>query len=89
VRASGHPEAEHVASSVEAFAASGAPLTIGQGVQLKVAGGARYSDPSYELEETEDEEDARLRDALPRAGRRSRTCTTSVPTGFTRSAGRR
>jgi len=33
VRASGHPEAEHVASSVEAFAASGAPLTIRQGVQ--------------------------------------------------------
>ena len=37
VRASGHPEAEYVASSVEAFAASGAPLTIRQGVQLKVA----------------------------------------------------
>jgi hypothetical protein len=28
VRASGHPEAEGVASSVKAFAASGAPLTI-------------------------------------------------------------
>jgi hypothetical protein len=107
VRASGHPEAEHVASSVEAFVASGAPLTIRQGVQLKVAlkyakppvwrsvqlpltatlgdlhaaiqvlfgwdgdhlhvfhaGGVHYSDPFYELEGTEDEEDARLRDAF-------------------------
>src|ERR1017187_8380592 len=43
VRASGHPEAEHVASSVEAFAASGAPLTIRQGVQLKVA--LKYAKP--------------------------------------------
>ena len=111
VRASGHPEAEHVASSVEAFVTSGAPLTIRQGVQLKVAlkyakppvwrsvqlpltaalgdlhaaiqvlfgwdgdhlhvfhaGGVRYSDPLYELEETEDEEDARLRDVFPSAG---------------------
>jgi hypothetical protein len=111
VRASGHPEAEYVASSVEAFAASGAPLTIRQGVQLKVAlknakppvwrsvqlpltatlgdlhaaiqvlfgwdgdhlhvfhaGGVGYSDPFYELEETEDEEDARLRDAFPPGG---------------------
>jgi hypothetical protein len=111
VRASGHPEAEHVASSVEAFAASGAPLTIRQGVELKVAlkyakppawrsvqlpltatlgdlhaaiqvlfgwdgdhlhvfhaVGVRYSDPFYELEETEDEEDARLRDAFPPGG---------------------
>jgi Plasmid pRiA4b ORF-3-like protein len=111
VRASGHPEAEYVASSVEAFAASGAPLTIRQGVQLKVAlknvkppvwrsvqlpltatlgdlhaaiqvlfgwdgdhlhvfhaGGVRYSDPFYELEETEDEEDDRLRDAFPPGG---------------------
>jgi hypothetical protein len=111
VRASGHPEAKHVASSVEAFAASGAPLTIRQGVQLKVAlkyakppvwrsvqlpltatlgdlhaaiqvlfgwdgdhlhvfhaGGVRYSDPSCELEETGDEEDARLRDAFPPGG---------------------
>ena len=111
VRASGHPEAEHVARSVAAFAASGAPLTIRQGVQLKVAlkyakppvwrsvqlpltatlgdlhaaiqvlfgwdgdhlhvfhaGGVRYSDPFYELEGTEDEEDARLRDAFPPGG---------------------
>jgi hypothetical protein len=111
VRASGHPEAEHVASSVEAFAASGVPLTIRQGVQLKVAlkhakppvwrsvqlpltatlgdlhaaiqvlfgwdgdhlhvfhaGGVRYSDPFYELEGTEDEEEARLRDAFPPGG---------------------
>jgi hypothetical protein len=111
VRASGHPEAEHVASSVEAFAASGAPLTIRQGVQLKVAlkyakppvwrsvqlpltatlgdlhtaiqvlfgwdgdhlhvfyaGSVNYSDPFYELEETEDEEDAQLRDAFPPGG---------------------
>ena len=111
VRASGHPEAEHVASSVEEFAASGAPLTIRQGVQLKVAlkyakppvwrsvqlpltatlgdlhaaiqvlfgwdgdhlhefhaVGVRYSDPFYELEGTEDEEDARLRDAFPPGG---------------------
>ena len=111
VRASGHPEAEHVASSVEALAASGAPLTIRQGIQLKVAlkyakppvwrsvqlpltatlgdlhaaiqvlfgwdgdhlhvfhaGGVHYSDPFYELEETEDEEDARLRDAFPPGG---------------------
>ena len=43
VRASGHPEAEHVASSVEAFAASGAPLTIRQGVELKVA--LKYAKP--------------------------------------------
>ena len=43
VRASGHPEAEYVASSVEAFAASGAPLTIRQGVQLKVA--LKYAKP--------------------------------------------
>ena len=111
VRASGHPEAEHVASSVEACVASGVPLTIRQGVQLKVAlkyakppvwrsvqlpltatlgnlhtavqvlfgwdgdhlhvfhaGGVRYSDPFYELEETEDEEDARLRDVFPPGG---------------------
>lgn len=111
VRASGHPEAEHVASSVEAFAASGAPLTIRQGVQLKVAlkyakppvwrsvqlpltatlgdlhaaiqvmfgwdgdhlhafhaGALRYSDPSFELEGTEDEEGTRLRDAFPPGG---------------------
>ncbi|HEY6313709.1 MAG TPA: plasmid pRiA4b ORF-3 family protein [Streptosporangiaceae bacterium] len=111
VRASGHPEAEHVASSVEAFTASGAPLTIWQGVELKVAlkyakppvwrsaqlpltatlgdlhaaiqvlfgwdgdhlhvfhaVGVRYSDPFYELEGTEDEEDARLRDAFPPGG---------------------
>jgi len=111
VRASGHPEAEHVASSVEAFAASGAPLTIRQGVQLKVAlesakppvwrsvqlpltatlgdlhaaiqvlfgwdgdhlhvfhaVGVHYSDPLYELKGTEDEEDARLRDAFPPGG---------------------
>ena len=111
VRASGHPEAEHVASAVEAFAASGAPLTIRQGVQLKVAlkytkppvwrsvqlpltatlgdlhaaiqvlfgwdgdhlhvfhaVGVCYSDPFYELEGTEDEEDARLRDAFPPGG---------------------
>jgi hypothetical protein len=111
VRASGHPEAEHVASSVEALVASGAPLTILQGVQLKVAlkyvkplvwrsvqlpltatlgdlhaaiqvlfgwdgdhlhvfnaGGVHYSDPFYELEETEDEEEARLRDVFPPGG---------------------
>ena len=111
VRASGHPEAEHLASSVEAFAASGAPLTIRKGVQLKVAleyakppvwrsvqlpltatlgdlhaaiqvlfgwdgdhlhvfhaGGVHYSDPLYELEGDEDEEDARLRDAVPPGG---------------------
>ena len=43
VRASGHPEAEHVASSVEAFAASGAPLTIRQGIELKVA--LKYAKP--------------------------------------------
>jgi hypothetical protein len=111
VRASGHPEAEHVASSVEAFAASGAPLTIRQGIQVKVAlkyakpptwrsvqlpltatlgdlhatiqvlfgwdgdhlhvfhaGGVHYSDPFYELEGTEDEENSRLRDAFPPGG---------------------
>jgi hypothetical protein len=43
VRASGHPEAEYVASSVEAFAASGAPGAIRQGVQLKVA--LKYAKP--------------------------------------------
>lgn len=111
VRASGHPEAEHVASSVEAFAASGAPLSIRRGVQLKIAlkymkppvwrgvqlpltatlgdlhaaiqvlfgwdgdhlhafhaGGVHFSDSFYELEETEDEEEARLRDVFPPGG---------------------
>lgn len=111
VRASGHPEAEQVASSVEACVASGAPLTIRQGVQLKVAlryakppvwrsvqlpltatlgdlhaaiqvlfgwdgdhlhvfraGGVRYSDPFYELEQAEDEDGARLRDVFPPGG---------------------
>ena len=43
VRASGHPEAEYVAGSVEAFAASGVPLTIRQGVWLKVA--LKYAKP--------------------------------------------
>jgi Plasmid pRiA4b ORF-3-like protein len=32
------------------------------------AGGVRWSDPFYELEETEDQEDARLRDASPPGG---------------------
>ena len=111
VRATRHPEAEDVASAIEAFVASGAPLTIRQGVQLKVAlkhmrppvwrsvqvpltatlgdlhaaiqvlfgwdgdhmhafhvGGVHYSDPFFELEETEDEEDARLRDVFPSGG---------------------
>lgn len=111
VRASGHPEALHVASAVEAFVASGAPLTIRQGMQLKVTlkyskptvwrsvqlpltatlgdlhaaiqalfgwdgdhlhafhvGGVRYSDALFDLEETEDEEDARLRDVFPSGG---------------------
>ncbi len=132
VRASGHPEAEHVASSVEAFAASGAPLTIRQGVQLKVmlkyakppvwrsmqlpltatlgdlhaaiqvlfgwdgdhlhafhAGGVHSSDPFYELEEPKTKRTPGSATPFPRAGRRSPTCTTSVPTGFTRSPGRR
>ncbi len=121
-----------MAGSVEVFAASGAPLTIRQGVELKVAlkyakppvwrsvqlplmatfgdlhaaiqvlfgwdgdhlhvfdaGGVRYSDPFYELEGTEDEEDSGSATPFPRAGRRSRTCTTSVLTGSTRSPGRR
>jgi len=111
VRASGHPEAEHVASAVEAFVESGAPLTIGQGIQLKVTlkyakppawrsvqlpltatlgdlhvaiqvlfgwdgdhmhafhvGGVHYSDAIFDLEEAEDEEDARLRDVFPSGG---------------------
>jgi len=111
IRASGHPEAQHVASAVETFAASGAPLTIRQGIQLKVTlkytkpsiwrsvqlpltatlgdlhaaiqvlfgwdgdhlhafhvGGVHYSDALFDLEETEDEEDARLRDVFPSGG---------------------
>jgi hypothetical protein len=132
VRASGHPQAEHVASSVEAFAASGASLTIRQGVQLKVA--LKYAKPpvwrSVQLPLTATLGDlhaaiqvlfgwdgitctcsTRAASAtatrstswrgpktkrtpgsatpFPRAGRRSRTCTTSVPTGSTRSPGRR
>jgi hypothetical protein len=43
VRASGHPEAQHVASAVEAFVELGAPLTIGQGIQLKVT--LKYTKP--------------------------------------------
>ena len=111
VRASSHPEAQHVASAVEAFVESGAPLTIGQGIQLKVTlkytkppawrsvqlpltatlgdlhaaiqvlfgwdgdhmhafhvGGVHYSDALFDLEEAEDEEDARLRDVFPSGG---------------------
>ena len=105
VRASGHPEAQDVASAVEAFVESGAQLTIGQGIQLKVTlkytkpsawrsvqlpltatlgdlhaaiqvlfgwdgdhmhafhvGGVHYGDAFFDLEDAEDEEDARLRD---------------------------
>lgn len=42
-RATGHPEAGHLASSVEAFAATGAPLTIRRGIQLKIA--LKYTKP--------------------------------------------
>ncbi len=59
VRASGHPEAHHVAGAVQAFVESGAPLTIGQGMQLKV---------TLDLEEAQDEEDARLRSVFPSGG---------------------
>jgi hypothetical protein len=132
VRASGHPEAEYVASSVEAFAGSGAPLTIRQGVQLKVA--LKYAKPpvwrSVQLPLTATSATCTRRSRscsagtgitctsstraasaaatrstswkgprtkrrpgsatpFPRAGRRSRTRTTSVPTESTRSPGRR
>jgi hypothetical protein len=107
-QASGHPEATRVSGAISTLAASGSPLTIRQGIQLKVAlrhsrpptwrsvqvpllftlgdlhriiqvlfgwggdhlhdftvGATRYSDPFFDLEGTEDEEDARLRDAFP------------------------
>jgi len=112
-RASGHPEAMRLSGAITALAASGAPLTVRQGIQLKVAlrysrppiwrsvqvpllftlgdlhriiqvlfgwdgdhlheftvGGIRYSDPFFGLEETEDEEDTRLRDAFPAGARK-------------------
>jgi pRiA4b ORF-3-like protein len=112
-RASGHPEATQVSGAIAALAASGSPLTVRQGIQLKVAlrhsrppvwrsvqvpllftlgdlhriiqvlfgwdgdhlhdftvGTTHYSDPFFGLEETEDEEDARLRDAFPVGARK-------------------
>ena len=112
-RASGHPEATRVSGAITALAASGAPLTVRQGIQLKVTlrhsrpptwrsvqvpllftlgdlhrviqvlfgwdgdhlhqfavGTTRYSDPFFGLDETEDEEEARLRDAFPAGGRK-------------------
>ena len=53
-------------------------------------GATRYSDPFFDLDETEDEEDARLRDVFP-AGAASRSCTstTSGTPGSTRSPARR
>jgi hypothetical protein len=112
-RASGHPEATRVCGAIAALAASGSPLTVRQGIQLKVAlrhsrppiwrsvqvpllftlgdlhriiqvlfgwdgdhlhyftvGTTRYSDPFFGLDETEDEEDSRLRDAFPADARK-------------------
>ena len=47
VRASGHPEAEYVASSVEAFAASGAPLTIRPAATPRPMTVLMQTEPSY------------------------------------------
>jgi hypothetical protein len=112
-QASGHPEATRVSDAITALAASGSPLTVRQGIQLKVTlrhsrppiwrsvqvpflftlgdlhriiqvlfgwdgdhlheftvGTTRYSDPFFDLDETEDEEDARLRDAFPSGARK-------------------
>ncbi len=112
-RASGHPEATRVSGAITALAASASPLTVRQGIQLKVTlrhsrppvwrsvqvpllftlgdmhgiiqvlfgwdgdhlhdftvGATRYSDPFFDLEETEDEEDVRLRDAFPAGARK-------------------
>jgi hypothetical protein len=112
-RASGHPEAIQVSDAITALVASGAPLTVRQGIQLKVAlrhsrppiwrtvqaplmfslgdlhriiqvlfgwdgdhlhdftvGTTHYSDPFFDLEETDDEEEARLRDAFPAGARK-------------------
>jgi hypothetical protein len=112
-RASGHPEVTRVSGAIAALAASGSPLTVRQGIQLKVAlrhsrppiwrsvqmpllftlgdlhriiqvlfgwdgdhlhdftvGTTHYSDPFFDLDETEDEEDSRLRDAFPVAARK-------------------
>ncbi len=112
-RASGHPEATRVSGAIAALAASGSPLTVRQGIQLKVAlrhsrppiwrsvqvpllftlgdlhriiqvlfgwdgdhlhdftiGTTRYSDPFFDLDETGDEEDSRLRDAFPAGARK-------------------
>ena len=112
-RASGHPEAARVSSAITALAVSASPLTVRQGIQLKVTlrhsrppvwrsvqvpllftlgdmhriiqvlfgwdgdhlhdftvGATRYSDPFFDLEETEDEEDVRLRDAFPAGARK-------------------
>ena len=113
-RASGHPEASRVSGAITVLAASGSPITIRQGIQLKVAlrhsrppiwrtvqvplqftlgdlhriiqvlfgwdgdhlhdftvGTTRYSDPFFELDETEDEEEVRLRNAFPADSRKS------------------
>jgi hypothetical protein len=107
IRSSGHPAAAEVAGAVAALAASGAPLTIDQTMQLKVqlkyfkppiwrsvvvpslatlgdlhrviqivfgwdgdhlhafrVGSRNYSDPSFGLEETGEEEDVRVHDAF-------------------------
>lgn len=112
-RASDHPEATGVSEAITALAASGAPPTVCQGIQLKVAlrhsrppiwrtvqvpltftlgdlhriiqvlfgwdgdhmhdftvGTTRYSDLFFDLEETDDEEEARLRDVFPVGSRK-------------------
>jgi len=53
------------------------------------AGGVHSSDPFYELEETEDEEDARLRDVFPLGGPKIAYVYDFGAGGFTRSPGRR
>lgn len=107
VRASGHPSADALASAVAELAASGAPLTVNQVMQLKVSlrdarppvwrsvvvpsvttlgdlrrivqvlfswdgdhmhvfrlGAVEYSNPSFNLEGTADENEIRIRDAF-------------------------
>lgn len=111
--ASGHPEATRVSGAIAALAASGSPLTVRQGIQLKVTlrhsrppirrsvqvpllftlgdlhhiiqvlfgwdgdhlhdftvGTTRYSDSFFDLDETENEEDVRLRDVFPIGARK-------------------
>jgi hypothetical protein len=76
VRVTGHPSAGSLAQAVADFAASGAALTVNQGIQLILlgwdgdylhaftVGHRKYSDPFFGLEETGDEDELRVRDAF-------------------------